>query len=350
MESVKRILITRTDRIGDVLLSTPAIKALRKAFPQSHIAVMVRPYARDIVLGNPYLDEVIIYDKYGAQRSFWKTIKFARDLRARRFDLALVLHPTRRQHLITFLAGIKKRVGFNLKLGFLLTDKLEHKKQEGKRHELEYTLDIVRSLGIKAQDKDLFMPIRKDSEMHIERLLQAENINKMVALHPGASCASKLWPLERFARVADALIERFNVKIVVLSSKDDIARGKRLLSLIHHACIDACGMTTVSELASLLRKCSLLICNDSGPMHIAAALKMPVIAIFGRAQAGLSPRRWGPRGKDNVVLHKDVGCSECLAHNCQKGFACLSAVSVQEVVEAAVRAYSNTPLYIQLTA
>ena len=128
MESFKRILVTRTDRIGDVLLSTAVIKVLRKKFPKSYIAVMVRPYARDIVLGNPYLDELILYDKYGAQRSLLSSIKFAAGLRKKRFDLVLILHPTNRQHIISFLAGIKKRVGFNRKMGFLLTDKIEHKK------------------------------------------------------------------------------------------------------------------------------------------------------------------------------------------------------------------------------
>lgn len=343
--SFKKILITRTDRIGDVLLSTPVIKALKKAFPQSYIAAMVRPYARDIVLGNPYLDEVIIYDKYGAEQPFWNSIKFARALRRKRFDSVLVLHPTNRQHLVSFLAGIKKRVGFNLKFGFLLTDKIEHKKQEGQRHELEYTLDIVRSLGIEPEDKDLFMPIRKDSEMYIEELLAREAAGraceKMIALHPGASCPSKIWPPERFAQVAGKLAGEFKVRVVVVAGPDDVDKGKNLISLMRCDCIDACGKTTVSQLASLLRRCCLFISNDSGPVHIAAAVGVPVVAIFGRSQPGLSPRRWGPTGKDDIVLHKDVGCRQCLAHNCQKGFACLQAISVEEVLAAARKLTSH---------
>lgn len=335
----KKILITRTDRIGDVLLSTPAIKALRKSFPQSHVALMVRPYARDIALGNPYLDEVIIYDKYRAQRSFWKSMAFAWGLRKKRFDLALILHPTNRMHLVSALAGIKRRVGFNRKLGFLLTDKIEHQKQQGQKHELEYTLDVLRTLGFEPEDKDLFMPIRKDSEMYIEELLSRETAGracgKMVALHPGASCPSKIWPAERFAQVADKLAGEFKVRVVVVAGPDDVDKGKKLISLMRCGCIDACGRTTLSQLASLLRRCCLFISNDSGPVHIAAAVGVPVVAIFGRGQPGLSPRRWGPTGKDDIVLHKDVGCRECLAHNCRKGFACLRAISAQEVLAAA---------------
>lgn len=333
-----RILITRTDRIGDVLLSTPVIKAVRKNSQKSHIAAMVRPYARDIVLGNPYLDEVIIYDKYGAQCSFWKSLTFAWGLKKKKFDLALILHPTNRQHLITFLAGIKKRIGFNKKMGFLLTDKIEHRKQEGQKHELEYTLDVIRFLGIEPEDRDLFMPIRQDSEIYIEEFLACQGVqksDKMIALHPGASCPSKIWPAKRFAQLADRLFGEFKVKVVVLAGPDDINIGRSLISLMHCACIDATGKTTVSQLASLLRRCCLFISNDSGPVHIATAVGVPVAAIFGRGQPGLSPRRWGPTGKDDIVLHKDVGCNACLAHNCQKGFACLKAISVEEVLTAA---------------
>ncbi|MBL7091798.1 MAG: lipopolysaccharide heptosyltransferase II [Candidatus Omnitrophica bacterium] len=342
--SFKKILITRTDRIGDVLLSTPVIKALRKVSPQSHIAVMVRPYARDIVLGNPYLDEVIIYDKYGAQRSFWRSIKFGWDLKKRKFDLALILHPTNRQHLLSFLAGIKKRVGFNRKMGFLLTDRIEHRKHQGLKHELEYTLDAVRSLGIEPEDKELFMPIRKDSEMYVEEFLASQGVqkaDKMIALHPGASCPSKIWPAERFAQVADKLAGEFKVRVAVVAGPDDVNKGKNLISLMRCGCIDACGKTTVSQLASLLRRCCLFISNDSGPVHIAAAVGVPVVAVFGRSQPGLSPRRWGPTGKDDIVLHKDAGCRQCLAHNCQKGFACLQAISVEEVLAAARKILSR---------
>ncbi len=346
MENFKRILITRTDRIGDVLLSTPVVKALRKRFPRSHIAIMVRPYARDIVLGNPYLDQVIIYDKYGAQRSFLASIKFAWGLKKKKFDLALILHPTNRVHLVTFLAGIKKRVGFNRKMAFLLTDKIEHKKQQGQKHELQYSLDIIRFLGIEPGvppdqrlcSGGLFMPIRQDSEIYIEQFLATQGFqrgDKMIALHPGASCPSKIWPKERFAELASKLADKFKVKVVVVAGPDDIDIGKDLIDFMHCACIDACGETSVSQLASLLRRCCLFISNDSGPVHIATAVGVPVVAIFGRSQAGLGPRRWGPTGKDDIVLHKDVGCKVCLAHNCQKGFACLGAISVEQVVEAA---------------
>jgi len=334
----QKILIVRTDRIGDVLLTTPLIKALRNGFPNAHIAMMVRPYAGDVVLGNPYINEVIIYDKYGSQRSFLSSLKFALDLRKRKFDLAIIAHPTNRAHWISYVAQIKRRVGFNRKLGFLLTDRIEHRKQEGKVHELDYTLDFIHYLGLKAEDKKLFMPIRKDSEIYIKNLLTAEGVtpeDKLIAIHPGASCLSKIWKGERFAEVANKLSAEFGMKVVLVAGPCDINLSKRVKGLLHCAYIDASGKTTVSQLGSLLRRCSLFISNDSGPVHIAQALDVPTVAIFGRAQAGLSPRRWGPTGEKSMTLHKDVGCKECLAHNCQREFACLNAISVEKVLEAA---------------
>ncbi len=337
-------MISRTDRIGDVLLSTPVIKALRTNFPQSYIAMMVRPYARDIVLGNPYLDEIIIYDKYGAQRRFLDSIKFALALRKKKFDLALILHPTNRAHLLAFLAGINQRIGFKKKMGFLLTDSIEHKKQQGQKHELEYTLDIVRLLGIEPQDKDLFMPIRKDSEIYIEEFLAKQAVQKgekMIAVHPAASCPSKIWPVDRFAYVADRLFAEFKLKTVIIAGPDDVDIGRGLLRQLHCPYIDATGRTTVSQLASLLRRCSLLVSNDSGPVHLATAVGLPVVAIFGRSQPGLGPWRWGPTGKNDIVLHKDVGCEVCLAHDCRKDFSCLRAISAQEVLSAARKLLGN---------
>lgn len=338
-QNFKRILIVRTDRIGDVLLSTPVIKALRQNYPSAYLAMMVSPYTKDIVEGNPYLDEVIIYDKDNKHKNWLTSLVFARDLKKEAFDLALILHPTNRVHLVTFLAGIPKRVGFKRKLGFLLTDKIEHTKQSGEKHELEYTLDLVRSLGIIPEDKSLLMPINPESEQWTEELLKQEGIgaaDKLLAIHPGASCPSKIWPNERFAEVADRLSEKYGLKVLVIAGTQDAGLALQVIQNMHFPALNLAGRASLSQLASLLKRCRLLISNDSGPIHIAAALNTPVISIFGRNQKGLSPKRWGPpAGGRNFVLHKQVGCLECLAHSCVKEFACLKAISVEDVVKAA---------------
>jgi len=334
----RRILIVRTDRIGDVLLSTPVIKALRQKYPQAYISMMVSPYARDIVEDNPYLDEVIVYDKDIKHKSWMRSFKFAGWLKKRRFDLAVILHPTNRMHLLTFLAGIPERLGYDRKFGFLNNLVKEHTKQEGRRHEAEYNLDLLSDLGVSGSARDLFMPIKPESEQWVKDLFTRHDIketDKLLAINPGASCPSKIWPQANFAQVAEILASRHNFKIIVVAGAKDIPLANMIAQKLGEKALNLSGKTSVSHLASILKRCALFISNDSGPVHIASSLGVPVISIFGRNQPGLSPRRWGPLGKQDKYLHKDIGCIQCLAHNCKKEFACLKAISVEDVLSAA---------------
>ncbi|MFA5092645.1 MAG: lipopolysaccharide heptosyltransferase II [Candidatus Omnitrophota bacterium] len=339
-QSQHRILISRTDRLGDVVLSTPVVKALREKFPQAYIAMMVAPCARDVVDGNPYLDEVIIYDKDGKHKSWLRTLKFANNLAKRKFDLAIILHPTNRVHLLISLARIPQRLGYNRKLGFLLNCRKLHLKQEGIRHEAEYNLDLISDLGVTGSAQDLFMPLKQESERYVSELLSQAGFtqkDKILAINPGASCPSKVWSTQRFAQVCEKLVSLYNFKILILGGPKEMQLANKIEVEYKGSAkiLNLVGKTSVSQLASLLKRCTLFISNDSGPVHIASALGTPVISIFGRNQPGLSPKRWGPLGKRDKYLHKDIGCMQCLAHNCTKEFACLKAITVEDVVSAA---------------
>jgi len=333
----KRILIIRTDRIGDVVLSTPVIKALRNSFPDSYIAFMVRPYARDIVEGNPCLDEVIIYDKDGMHKSFLSTLLFGLRMRKKRFDTAIILHPTNRAHIVAFIAGIPNRIGLDRKLPALLTKALRDEKFLGQKHELEYTLDILKKIGVETSDKSLYVPIKESNVASINSKLSQKGVKDsdlLVAVHPGASCPSKRWPLEYFAGLIDRLKSNYDICVVLVSGPDDTAWVSQLKKMVKSDIADLSGKTSVGELAALLKRCNLFISNDSGPVHVATAVGTPNIVIFGRKQPGLSPRRWAPTGKEDIVLYKDAGCKVCLAHNCKNGFKCLKAITVDEVFTA----------------
>ncbi len=340
-ELPKRILIIRTDRIGDVILTTPVIKALRKAQPKSFIAMMVNPVGKGIVEGNPYLDEVIVYDKKGRDSGIFGFLNFVLNLKRRNFALSLNLHTKKRVNLISYLAGIKERIGYdNNKFSGLLTRRLKDLRIEGKKHEAEYCLDVLKAIGIKSDDKELFMPIKESAEKWADGLLRENNIKStdtLIAIHPDASCPSKRWPIERFAQVCNKLIEEKGFKVAIISGPKDSYIVKMVKRYLRHPVIDLSGKTTVSQLASFLKRCKLLISNDSGPVHVASALGVAVIAIFGRNQAGLSPKRWGPLGENNIILYRDVKCKICLAHNCKIGFMCLSVISVKDVLEAVDR-------------
>jgi len=334
----KRILVVRTDRIGDVVLSTPVIKNLRDYFPNSYIAMMVSPNTKELVEGNPYLDEVIVYDKENKHKSWFSSMRFSINLKKKKFDLAIILHPTNRVHLVTFFAGIPKRVGYNRKLGFLLTERIPHTKQLGQKHEAEYNLDLLRYLGLKDLKVELFVPIKEKDRRYVEQLLEKEGIKEddfLIAVHPSATCPSKRWPLERFAELCDKLKEKYNLKILVVAGPKDTDLAQKLINMMKEKAINLAGRLSLGELAYLLKRCRLFISNDSGPVHISSAVGTPVISIFGRNQAGLSPLRWGPLGKYDRIIHKEVGCQVCLAHNCQKGFLCLKAINPDEVLKVA---------------
>jgi ADP-heptose:LPS heptosyltransferase len=154
-------------------------------------------------------------------------------------------------------------------------------------------------------------------------------------VHAGASCPSKRWPPQRFAQAADLLSEKYGADIVVVGGKGTEEISRKVISSMKRKAFDVTGKLSLGALAELLLRSRLFVSNDSGPVHVAVAVGTPVVAIFGRKDPGLSPRRWGPLGPRDIVLHKDVGCVKCLAHNCDKGFKCLTAVTVEDVVRAA---------------
>ena len=333
----KRILIVRTDRLGDIILSTPVIKNLRLAFPKAHLAFMCRPYTASVLEHNPYLNELIVYDKDNKHKSLLASLKFAFYLRKKKFDWAVILHPTNRVHIVTFLAGIPIRVGWDRKYSFLLTKKIRHNKQQGLKHELEYTLDILKPLGIPVKSKEIYFPITETAHKRVVNLLKEEGLedaDKIIIIHPSASCPSKRWPQGNFCKLIELLKQKINAKIIIITSEDEKKFAAKIIE--SQDVIDLRGRLDVLEIGVLLKHSTLFISNDSGPVHIAAILGVPVISIFGRSDAGLSPTRWKPLNKDSFYFHKDIGCKICLAHNCQKGFLCLKEITPEEVAFKAI--------------
>lgn len=336
MPAPKRILVIRLDRIGDVVLSTPVLQALRQAYPGAFIAMMVRPECRELIDGNPHVNQVLVYDKDGRHRGVLATWRFARSLRASRFDTALALHPTNRTHWIMRLAGIPVRIGYDRKSAWLLTRRLAHRKQEGARHEADYTLDLVRALGIEPPAPQPHVPINPELDRRVARVLEEHGLaagELLVALHPSASGLSKRWKPERFAQVADRLIGSHCARIVLVAGNGHTPHARAVAQAMRGRPIDFSGRLSVGELACLLRRCRLLISNDSGPVHVAAAVGTPVVDLFGRSQPGLNPERWRALGEGHIILSKTVP-QEAPAHGDYES-AALEALTVDEVYAAA---------------
>ena len=281
-----RILVVRTDRIGDVVLTTPVLKALRENYPASHIAMMVNPQTKELLEGNPYLNEVIVYDKDKKDKGMLGFWRFVLELKRKRFDLAIVLHTKNRLNLITYLADIKRRAGYkNNKFGFLLTDKLIDIRPLGLKHEVDYCLDILRKLGLKISDKIPYLAVKNEDMDSVGNILEALGVNRdtrIAAIHPGSSCISKRWPRERFVVLANRLVEDYGLKVILIASgEENEAIADEIARQIRYPVLNLSGKLSLGQVSALLKRCVIFISNDSGPVHIASAVGTPVVSIFG---------------------------------------------------------------------
>ncbi|MFH1359904.1 MAG: glycosyltransferase family 9 protein [Candidatus Omnitrophota bacterium] len=339
IKPLKNILVVRTDRIGDVILTTPALAYLRQAYPKSKISLMVTPATVELVDGNPYLDEVIVYDRQEKDKGpirFWKFI-FA--LRKKKFDCAIVYHTKKRTNLICFLAGIPERVGYhNNKFGFLLTKKIQDDRPLGTKHEAQYCLDLLEALGIKATNyMNLHVPIKTRNEMWVKQFLVEHNIkgqDLFIAIHPGGSDETKRWPPEKFAELIGLIREKYSVRMMLIGGLETQEIADAIKSSCRWPFMDAVALTTVGQLVCLLRQSCLLISNDSGPVHIASAVGTPVISIFGHRSGGISHTRWRPLGQKAFAIHRDQGCEECAQSDEESCLSCLQAIEAREVFRA----------------
>ncbi|MDP8266121.1 MAG: glycosyltransferase family 9 protein [Candidatus Aceula meridiana] len=333
----KNILVVRTDRIGDVVLTTPAIEALRKAYPKARITILVNPETKDIVVGNPFLDEVLVYDQHGKDKGFFGFWHFVFVLRRHKFDLAINYHLKNRTNAMLFHAGIKPRIGFkNKKLNFFLTQ-YPDPRTDGTKHEAQYCLELLKYIGVEFHDLNLCVGIDPESEEWADKLFLQKKIgpnDKVFAIHPGASCISKRWPPERFAEVIEELDKKYPAKIILIGAGDNQLIAREVLASTNVSVIDLTGQTSISQSVSILKRSSLLISNDSGPVHLAVGVHTSVVSILGRNQPGLSQTRWRPLGKKDIVLHNNIGCKVCLAHECKINFKCLRSISVSNVLAA----------------
>jgi len=301
----KNILIVRTDRIGDVVLTTPSITALRQHYPNAKISILVTPLTRELVEGNSCLDEVIIDDRKGEHKGYG-FFKLIRLIRRKRFDAAIIYHTKRRTNLACFLAGIPIRIGYkNKKFGFLLSHPIVDTRRKGEKHEAQYCLDVLKELEIESTDLNIYLPVSEESVVWAERFCkdyQIEKGDQLIAIHSGASDPSKQWSENHFAELIDSLIDHYSAKIVMIGSSKVSNGAKKIMSLTSGKIIDVTGKTTVGQLAALITRCNLLVSNDSGPVHVAAGVGTPVISIFTRNQPGINPERWKPLSEQSRVV------------------------------------------------
>ena len=335
--TIRKILVVRTDRMGEALLNIPAVRALKQN-SSAFIVTLVNPVVKELLVGTPEIDQILTFDEEKWNKSIFTKLKLYWQIRKMKFDLAVILNPAKKFHILTYLAGIPRRLGYDRKWGFLLTDKIKDKKFQGQKHEVEYNLDLVRAIGADTEDKRISIKVEKEDSQFVEDLLLKYGVKDkdlVIAIHPHSSNPAKSWPKENFAGVADELYARFLAKVAIIGGAEERSSAIKLISQAKHPLINLTGKLTLKQLTAFFQRCTLLISNDSGPVHIAAAMCTPTVVIFGRNIPGVSPKRWGPWGNGHIVLHKDPGCNPCLDRNCPYNFKCLTSISPEEVLWAA---------------
>ena len=327
----RRILIVTVNWLGDVLFTTPFIKALRRKFPGSHIACLVVPRAKELLEDNPNVNELVIYDEYGEHESLIGKARLVSELRKKRFDTAFILHRSFTRALIVLLSGVKNRIGYNTKhRGLLLTRAA--REPGGTVHKVEYFLNLAAECLAPTDDKDYEFFVQDRPRGEMADLLKGCGIEKddmLIVLNPGGNWPPKRWPKENFTQLADRLASDLHVKVVITGGGHDVSLADEIARLAKSKPAVFAGKTTIKQLAALMERAALVISSDSGPMHLALAVRTKVIALFGPTSDLIT----GPYGTcDFAVLKKEVNCRiPCYDVSCDD-HRCMKAISVDDVM------------------
>lgn len=343
--AAKKLLLIRLDHIGDLLMTTPAIHALKLRFPESSLCLLASPAALPIIAGNPEIDRTFSfrvpwYDGGRAQRfSCREYIRLLRQLRRERFDAAIDFRGDFRVLLFfSFLGKAKQRVGYAALGGeFLLTRSCPY---DENRHFVDANLALANCLDGPPASPGIqyFVNASPAIASHVDKFLSKLGIgagDSIIGIHPATipHWRLKRWAPARFAALADALARREGVKIVLTGGKEDVAELENIVSLMREKAWITAGRTSIPQLVELIRRCRLFVSNDTGPMHIAAAVATPLVAIFGPTD----PQRSGPNGNPRLirVIRHDVPCRRpCFVAECTIGHECMNGIEVADALQA----------------
>jgi heptosyltransferase-3 len=349
-KNIKKILVIKFRHIGDVLLTVPTIRALKETFPDASVSVLVNSGTEDVLSGNPLIDELIVFNRaikdLSALKRFIKEIRFLKEIRARSFNMAVDLTGGDRAAIVSFLSGARYRLAANT----------GEKKPIGKKHLYTHladidkrkhmvlqNLDVVGHFGISTNNLNVDFFIPDNARASVKRIFEGNNINDndtIVHVHPTSRWLFKCWKDEYTAEIMGWLIDK-GMKVIVTSAPDnkEMKKAKMVLSLVSSKfqvpsskLIDLCGKTTIKQLAAISEASDLFIGVDSAPMHIAAAVKTPVIALFGP-----TGDEWKPYGKGHIVISRDMPCKPCKKGMCEgiQLRECMIAITPDDVKGAA---------------
>ena len=340
-EAIKSILLIRLDHLGDVLLTTPAIRSLKKTFPQARITMVIKEWSFEAIKNNPRIDNIIVFNPFWTIASnegkrpegVVGIYRLIRLLRKERFDLAIDFKGDVRNILIAYLSGAKRRLSYGIRGGgFLLTDDIPY---ESEIHEIDKNLRLLNRLGINSQDDEMELYVTDEDTARVEQILEHKGVDlsrETIALHYGGASQFKRWDVEKFIILAERIVENNSANVLFFGGPYE--RETFQLSESPEEGIFLMPDLTICQMAAAFKKCGLLVCNDSGPMHVGFAVGTPTVAIFGPT----FPNRFGPKDLEkNRVVRSGLSCSPCWHPDKVIGCKernCLNSIEVGSVLAA----------------
>ncbi len=352
---VTNALVIQTAFIGDVILTTPMLYAFKHYFPKAKLAVMVKPQAAEILRELPVIDHVLVIEKRGAHRGVIGTLKIIDTIRQMKFDLLLAPHRSHRTALLSIFSQIPRRCGYR-KAGFSSLAYTHRMERDMNRPEIERLLQFLEdatSCPALQFSRDLRIVVNDQARLEAQQIFLQLGIKSPIVIAPSSIWPTKRWTPWGFAFIIGKLIRRYNRDIVLIGSKEDREAVQKTLYFLRlfqpeslqERIFDLSGQTSLAGLYALLEKSFLLISNDSAPVHIGCAAKIPVVAIFGPTVPAFG---YAPITKNSTVAQIDLNCRPCGLHGhhkCpQKHFRCMKELSPAIVMEAVERvlAVSNS--------
>jgi len=329
-----KILVRAPNWVGDGVMAIPAIAALRGHFKEAEIILLAKPAIASLFLHHPDLNRIIIYENPGKHQGPIGFLRLSAALRKERFDIAVLLKNSFESALMTTLSGIPQRIGYDTdSRGFLLTCPLLI--AVAPLHQRDAYLHIAQQMGVSALVQPPYIVLTEAEKLAARSALESVEISSgafVVGIAPGtAKGSAKAWLPERFAAVADNLVETFGARIILLGGPNDLSAGAAVRREMKSRATNFTGTLSLREMIAVISLCNLCITNDSGPMHIASALGIPQVAIYGPRPPEFS----FPDGPLDAKAYHPVNCSPCDFRVCPVGHHCMTAVSVEEVLNKA---------------
>jgi lipopolysaccharide heptosyltransferase II len=333
---IKKILLIRLRRIGDIIMTTPSITALREAFPEAFISYVVEEPYRELVEENPSLDKVIVLKKKQKIKDFFKLM---RQIRRENYDVVIDFHGGPRASLITLLSGAKLKLGYRIKYrNFIYDIKLPRAVKRGHIHSVENHLNLVKALGVNiATSPPLFLPKGRSEEVEkLNKFIEEYKLegHKIIIIHISAGNEFRNWGADNIVKLSELLGQLPEVQIVLIGTNEDKEAEEEILKKSKPYLISLVGKLNLRELRELICRSSLFVGPDSGPMHIAASTTTPMVALFGPTL----PAHFSPWQAKALLIEKDFDCRPCKQRRCiYKDFRCLQTITPEEVCQSCLK-------------